>query len=144
MDSHITVTGYVGSDVAHRTVQEYTFASFRLASTPRIRRHGEWQDAATTWFSVSCARALADHVRDSLAKGDAVVVHGKLRTEQWTDSTGVEQQRIAIDALTVGHDLARGTSSWRKAERFVEGTTELGHDVGCVDDSPADEVMSVA
>ena len=55
-----------------------------MAVTPRLRRGGDWVDGETTWYTVTAWRALADHVRDSVLKGDAVIVHGRLRTETWT------------------------------------------------------------
>ena len=59
-------------------------ASFRLAHTPRVRRNGEWADAATTWITVTCFRALAENVTASIHKGQPVLVAGRLRTNVWT------------------------------------------------------------
>ncbi len=118
MDAMVWMTGYVGGDVEFRTVKdEYTFASFRLACTPRQWRGGEWVDGETTWIVVSCSRGLAENVRSSVGKGDPVVVAGKLRTDRWTDGQGGSHERLVIEALSVGHDLSRGTSVFRRASR---------------------------
>lgn len=118
MDAMVWMTGYVGGDVEFRTVkEEYTFASFRLACTPRQWRGGEWVDAETTWIVVSCSRGLAENVRSSIGKGDPVVVAGKLRTDRWTDGQGGSHERLVIEALSVGHDLSRGTSVFRRTSR---------------------------
>lgn len=112
------MTGNVGSDVDLREVRDgLVYASFRLASTPRIWRSGEWTDGPTTWLAVNCSKTLAEHVKSSVNKGDPVVVAGRLRTSRWADAQGVVQERQYIDAAVVGHDLTRGISVFRKSSR---------------------------
>lgn len=118
MDAVVWMSGYVGGDVEFRKVKdEYSFASFRLACTPRLRRNGEWVDAETTWLGVTCSRALAENVRSCIGKGDPVVVVGKLRTSRWKDDQGTAHERLGIEASVVGHDLTRGTSVFRRVNR---------------------------
>lgn len=157
MDAVIWMTGYVGSEVEYRQVREdLVFASFRLACTPRLRRGGEWSDGETTWIGVTCSRALADNVRDSIAKGDPVVVVGKLRTSRWKDDQGVSRERLMLEALAVGHDLNRGVTEFTKNVRppVEEVQVNLGEMVMATElqeeawpaeaTSPADEVAAVA
>lgn len=120
MDADVTITGNVGTAVDYRSgVEGWRFADFRLACTPRRRtREGEWVDDETTWITVSTARALADHIRTSLRTGDPVIVVGKLRTQRYRTSDGVDRERIVLEASTIGHDLSRGTSGFTKAQRF--------------------------
>ena len=120
MDAQIWMTGNVGSEVEYRQVRDdLAFANFRLACTPRMRRAGDWVDGETTWVAVSCSRSMADHVKSSISKGDPVIVVGRLRTTRWTDAQGIEQERMVIEATSIGHDLSRGTSVFRKANRPV-------------------------
>jgi single-strand DNA-binding protein len=120
MDAQIWMTGNVGSEVEYRQVRDdLAFASFRLACTPRTRKAGDWVDGETTWIAVSCSRSLAEHVKSSVGKGDPVIVVGRLRTTRWTDNQGVDQERMIIEATSIGHDLTRGTASFRKAIRPV-------------------------
>jgi single-strand DNA-binding protein len=65
----------------------------------------------TTWFSVSCWRTLADNVRDSIRKGDPVVVHGRLQMDVW-DRDGRQSVSPLVQAVYVGHDLNRGRSAF--------------------------------
>lgn len=126
MDAMVWMTGYVGGEVEYRTVkEELTFASFRLACTPRMWRGGEWVDGETTWIVVSCSRGLADNVRSSVGKGDPVVVAGKLRTDRWTDAQGGSHERMVIEAVSVGHDLSRGTSVFRRTSRGAQPVAEV-------------------
>lgn len=120
MDAVVWITGNVGSDVECRTVRdELVFASFRLASTPRMRRSGEWVDGETTWLGVTCSKALAENVRASVKKGDPVVVVGKLRTARWEDAERGAQERLTIEASAIGHDLNRGTAQFQRSTRAV-------------------------
>jgi single-strand DNA-binding protein len=120
MDAQIWMTGNVGSEVEYRQVRDdLAFASFRLACTPRTRKAGDWVDGETTWIAVSCSRSLAEHVKSSVGKGDPVIVVGRLRTTRWTDAQGVDQERMIIEATSIGHDLTRGTAAFRKAIRQV-------------------------
>ena len=127
MDAQIWMTGNVGSEVEYRQVRDdLAFASFRLACTPRTRKAGDWVDGETTWIAVSCSRSLAEHVKSSVGKGDPVIVVGRLRTTRWTDNQGVDQERMIIEATSIGHDLTRGTAAFRKAIRPVVEEVSVG------------------
>ncbi len=114
-DTHITLHGWVGADVRHRDVRGTSVATLRVGQTPRIRRNGEWADGETTWFTVTAWRTLADRVADSVNKGDAVIVHGRLSTRTWTDEKGQLVTTLEVEASYMGHDLTRGTSTFTKA-----------------------------
>ncbi|MGJ3509966.1 single-stranded DNA-binding protein [Enemella sp. A6] len=126
MEPQITITGNLGNEVDHRTVSDHlNLATFRLANTPRVMRNGNWFDQPTTWLTVQCWRQLADNVRDSLRKGDPVVVHGKLRTATWTSKEGEEREQLHIEAYSVGHDLTRGTvEGFRRNEKAAKAQAE--------------------
>lgn len=120
MDAFVNLTGNVGGDVVLKfTRNNIAYASFRMASTPRLRRNGDWTDGETTWITVVCYRGLAENVANSVGRGDPVTVVGKLRTQAWVDAQNVENERLVVEANTVGHDLNRGTSAFRRTERQV-------------------------
>jgi single-strand DNA-binding protein len=116
-DTYVTLHGWVGNEVNFRELQSTSVASFRVASTPRLKKGGEWVDGETTWYSVTTWRGLAENVRTSVKKGDAVIVHGRLRTETWQREDGEASTGLAIDASLVGHDLSRGTSAFVRTTR---------------------------
>jgi len=116
-DTFVTFQGWVGGDVVYRDTKDGNVANFRVASTPRLKRKGEWSDGDTTWYSVSAWRGLADNIRDSVKKGDAMVVHGRLRTDSWTREDGQTSNTLLVEASFVGHDLSRGTSAFLKSTR---------------------------
>jgi single-strand DNA-binding protein len=121
----VTFQGWVGNDVVFRLTDRGPVANFRVGSTPRIRRKdGEWVDGQTSWFSVSCWRGLAEHVRDSVRKGEPVLVHGRLRTDVWEREGGNTSVSYVVEATCVGHDLSRGTAVFAKAPRPERVETE--------------------
>jgi single-strand DNA-binding protein len=116
-DTYVTFHGWVGSEVTHREVNGMSVANLRVASTPRIKRKGVWMDGATTWYSVSAWRALADNVTESVKKGDAVIVHGRLRSDAWEREDGQISSTLLVEASFVGHDLCRGTSVFMRSTK---------------------------
>jgi single-strand DNA-binding protein len=124
MTDSITVTGVVGSDPRmHVTTQGLAITSFRLASTRRYfdRAKGTWEDGETNWYTVSGFRQLAQNTAVSVRKGDRVVVQGRLRLRAW-ESGEKSGTAIEIEADSIGHDLAWGTTTLTKVRR--EGATE--------------------
>jgi single-strand DNA-binding protein len=116
-DTYVTLHGWVGSDVTYRDPQGVAVANFRVASTPRLKKEGKWIDGDTTWYSVTVWRHLAVNLRESVRKGDAVVVHGRLRTDTWKRQDGALTSTLQIEASLVGHDLTRGTSLFTRTPR---------------------------
>lgn len=124
-DIAASLTGNVGTDVELAQGEGWARASFRLGSTPRHLHQGQWVDGETTWISVNCWGRLAQHVKASIAKGDPVLVQGKLRTSAWLKD-GVRQERLVVEASAIGHDLSRGRSVFERSVsrvRAADGTT---------------------
>jgi len=130
-DVTVTMFGYVGSDVEFRDGGGGADrAIFRVGSTPRFydRAQGSWRDLETVWITVKAWRALAHNVASSISKGDPVVVVGKLRAQVWLGEDGQQRRRDVLEASTVCHDLAKGTSAFRRAERLAERVEEPAND----------------
>ena len=129
-ESMITLQGWMGGDVVVREVGEATVARLRVACTPRRyqKKTDEWVDAGTQWYTVTAWRALGEHCAASLRRGDPVVVYGRLNAQVWTNSAGIEVTSFEVDAVFVGHDLNRGTSSFTRAVTTPGATT--GQDAG--------------
>ncbi|MDR1807196.1 MAG: single-stranded DNA-binding protein [Propionibacteriaceae bacterium] len=118
MDIFTTLTGNLGTEPDFRlTPGGMPAGSFRLATTPRLFKDGQWQDGDTTWVTVNCTWALAENMSRSLKKGDSVIVEGRLRTQNWTDANGLSRDRLIIDAVAIGHDLTRGTSTFTRSPK---------------------------
>ena len=116
MEAQVHITGYAGTEVENRG--NGTVSAFRLACTPRIKAKNGWSDGNTTWLEVACFRTLAQHVAQSVRKGDPVLVVGKLRTNIW-EKDGQTHERLVLEADMVGHDLNRGTSIFQRPPRVA-------------------------
>jgi single-strand DNA-binding protein len=113
----VTIQGWLGNEPVVRTASGHPVANFRVGTTPRRFHRGrqEWVDGQTQWYAVSAWRALAANCGYSLRKGDPVIVHGRLEHRTYVNSSGVEVVALEIEALSVGHDLARGVGNFRKS-----------------------------
>lgn len=118
-DTFVTLHGWLGGDVQVRQAGDAQVASFRLACTPRrySRRTEAWSNGPTQWYSVNAWRVLGENCRDSLRRGDPVVVHGRLEAQVWVNNAGVEVTSFVVEATSVGHDLNRGVSAFTKTIR---------------------------
>ncbi len=116
-ESYVTLQGWVGGPVDARDVGDTQCVSFRVGSTPRINRGGSWVDGQTSWFTVNCWRGLGQNVKESIKRGDAVVVHGRVRVDVWEREGQPNSVSWLIDATFVGHDLSKGTTTFEKTAR---------------------------
>ena len=118
-ETELTVAGRVVADPEHRTTRAgMQFTTFRLASTVRRRtREGVYVDGPTSFYNVSAFRSLGINTHETLRKGDPVVVHGRLTINDWQRSDESWGSSADIEAISLGHDLTYGTTSYTKANR---------------------------
>lgn len=116
-ETYVTLQGWVGNEVDVRDVGDTQCVSFRVGSTPRYLKGGAWHDGQTSWYTVNCWRGLGRNVAESIRKGDAVVVHGRVRVDVWEREEQPPSVSWIVEATFVGHDLNRGTSFFVKAAR---------------------------
>lgn len=112
MDVNVTLAGFVGTTPKLFTSQNGTpFTSFRVASTKRYldKTSNSWVDGKTIWFTVKAWRQPATNIAESLRKGDAVVVNGRLAVDEWTAADGPRTD-LVVEATALGPDLTRGTA----------------------------------
>ncbi|MCA6096459.1 single-stranded DNA-binding protein [Streptomyces sp. SCA3-4] len=112
----VTVVGNVATPPDFREAANGAAVSrFRLAATVRRwdRERAEWTDAYTSFYTVWAWRALAANVVGSVTVGEPLIVQGKLRIQE-QEREGKRWLSADIDALSIGHDLARGTSAFRR------------------------------
>jgi single-strand DNA-binding protein len=91
--------------------------NLRVAVTQRLQQDGEWRDGETSFFKVNVWRGQAEHLADSLAKGDRVMVTGRLRQRTWETPEGEKRSVAEIEADEVGASLKFATA---KVERASE------------------------
>lgn len=113
--NEITITGNLVNSPVLRMVRTQAVAKFRLAHNHSYRdaSTGDWIDGGTTYIDVSCWRSLAENVCESIGKGSAVIVTGRLKSrdvEYTVDGREERRTFFEIEAKAVGPDLSRGAT----------------------------------
>jgi single-strand DNA-binding protein len=97
-DTHVTITGNLTADPELRfTNNGAAVANFRIAVTTRVRDGNTWRDGDTSYFRVNAWRQLAQHVTDSLSKGDRAVVIGRLKSRSWETPEGEQRSVVEVE-----------------------------------------------
>ncbi|WP_432558378.1 single-stranded DNA-binding protein [Granulicoccus sp. GXG6511] len=118
MEPIVTISGRLGTNVDFSKKDGgLEAASFRMATSRRLFKDGQWSDGPTSWVTVKCFREFATNVSMSLRKGHPVVVTGRLEVEEWVSDQGVQRQTTVIYAHAIGHDLKFCVSTHHRLER---------------------------
>jgi single-strand DNA-binding protein len=84
---------------------------------PRIKDGDRWRDGDTSFYRITAWRQLAEHVGDSLAKGDRVIVTGQLRMRAWETPEGDKRQVVEVTAEEAGPSLRWATAKPERASK---------------------------
>ncbi|THA28840.1 single-stranded DNA-binding protein [Streptomyces sp. A1277] len=124
----VTLVGNAATAVEFRETATGGMARFRFAVTPRRwdRAKELWADGHTSFYTVWAWRALAMNLSGSVAVGEPLVVHGRLKVRE-EEKDGQRRTFVDIEAVAVGHDLTRGTAAFRRVVRGEPAlTTRFG------------------
>jgi single-strand DNA-binding protein len=86
--------------------------------TARVRDGETWRDGDTSFFRINVWRQLAEHVADSLSKGDRAVVIGRLKSRSWETPEGERRSVVEVEADEVAPSLRWAIA---KPERVTNG-----------------------
>jgi single-strand DNA-binding protein len=127
-DTVIAVVGNVLTMPEWRRLERTSalVANFKVASTSRRfdRTNNRWIDGDSLRVRVTCWRRLAEGVVASVKVGDPVIVTGRLYTREWSTENGERRTSYELEAVSVGHDLARGIGSFKRGRHSVS-TSEV-------------------
>lgn len=105
----ITVVGNVVAEPELRfTPAGAAVANFRIASTPRTfdKASNEWKDGESVFLTVNAWRKLAEDCAETIAKGQKVIVTGRVKQRSWDDkTTGQKRTVVEVDAEEIGVTL---------------------------------------
>lgn len=120
----VTLVGNAATGVEFRETTSGGMARFRFAVTPRRwdREKQLWADGHTSFYTVWAWRTLASNLTGSVAVGEPLVVHGRLKVRE-EEREGQRRTFVDIEAVAVGHDLTRGTSAFRRVAKGDPGLT---------------------
>jgi single-strand DNA-binding protein len=121
-DNHTTIVGNLVDDPELRFTNTGTaVANMRVAVTQRVHQDGQWRDGETSFFRVNVWRGQAEHLADSLGKGDRVMVTGRLRQRSWGDAGGERRSVTELEADEVGASLKWATAKVERAQARGNG-----------------------
>ncbi len=124
-DNTITIIGNLTRDPELRfTNNGVARATLGIAVNHRFnnRATNEWEERPS-FFNAVCWRDLAQNVSDSLARGNRVVVTGRLEQRSWETQDGEKRSIIEIIADEVAPSLRWATA---KIERTQSGGGQGG------------------
>lgn len=145
-----TVRGTVITDPRTRRVGDDQVFSFRVASNTRYldRQSGEWKTGGTLYFSANCWGRLAQRAATVFCKGDGVIVHGRLLTNEY-EKDGHLMRDLEMRVTALGPDLSRMDVTVKRAEpdsvegglQGMEATDEHAMEIGShdLDEAGADQ-----
>jgi single-strand DNA-binding protein len=131
-ETMVCAVGNVATQPVYRELASGASARFRLAVTARYwdREKSTWTDGHTNFFTVWAKRQLATNTTASLNVGDPVVVQGRLKVRTEVREGQQSWTSADIDAVAIGHDLARGTSAFRRTKQGEPVTADVGAEAG--------------
>ncbi len=128
-DTLITVVGNLTADPELRfTPSGAAVANFTVASTPRTfdRNSNEWKDGEALFLRCSVWRQAAENVAESLHRGTAVIVQGRLKQRSYETKEGEKRTVYELDVEEVGPSLKFATAKVTKASRGGGGSGGYG------------------
>ena len=133
-ETTVTLIGNLTADPELRFTSTGTaVANFTVATTPRTfdRQSGEWKDAEALFMRCTLWRQPAEHLAESLRRGDRVIVVGRLRQRSFETRDGDKRTVIECDTTEVGASLqfrqAKLTAPARTGTS-ASGDSQLGDD----------------
>jgi single-strand DNA-binding protein len=84
--------------------------------------------ALTSFFRVNVRRGQAEHLADSLSKGDRVMVTGRLRQRSWETPEGDKRSVTELEAEEVGASLKWATAKVERTSQRGNGDRHQGRE----------------
>ena len=98
MSNHITIHGKLGQEPELKyTGSQMAIATFTVADT-----YGKDDKKKTTWHNVTAFGSLAENFAATCAKGETVIVTGRLEQEEFTKKDGTKGKSLKLIADEVG------------------------------------------
>ena len=123
-DTPITIVGNLVADPELRfTSSGQPVATFRVASTPRIRdaATNEWKDGDSLFLTCNVWRQAAENVAESLQRGMRVIVSGRLRQRNYETKEGEKRTVYEVEVDDVGPSLRNASAKVTRAQRSGGG-----------------------
>jgi single-strand DNA-binding protein len=131
----VTFAGNLTADPELRfTTAGKAIAKLRVAvQARRPKADGSgWEDGTTTFHTVTVWGSPAEHVAESLTRGDRVVVIGRLEQRSYQTDAGEQRTTWDVTAEEIGASLRYATTRPTKASRAGGGQEVEGEPAGAL------------
>jgi single-strand DNA-binding protein len=123
--------GIVSDPEIRFTTKGTAWAKVRGVSKDRTRdAAGNWTDSDPTFIDIVVFGKPAEHLTESVVKGDSILVTGKLAQKEWEDKEGNKQTNYQITAESIGVSLRWGPAKTGKASASVPSMSSIKESLG--------------
>ena len=121
----VILIGNLGRDPEIRSSQNGGKVATLNIATTEFRKDSKTGTSAeqTEWHRISIFGKLADVAEQYLKKGSSVFIEGRIRTNKWTDKTGVE--RYGVEVICESMQMLGGRSQSTQYES-ADATSSIG------------------
>lgn len=117
LSNEMTIVGNITRDPELRYTAGGTgVASFGMACNRRYMQNNEWKEEVS-FFNITAWGELGENVAASLAKGNRVLVNGRMDQNKYTNREGIEVTTFQLTAEAVGAELRFATCEVSRTER---------------------------
>lgn len=97
--------------------------NFSIANTPKYFKDGEWRNHETMFLKCTAFGKMAQHIANSLSKGNRVVGIGNMRDRTW-ESNGEKKRVTEIVVEDIGPSLLFNDVSVHNANQNSSGSAK--------------------
>ncbi|WP_428115874.1 single-stranded DNA-binding protein [Candidatus Poriferisodalis sp.] len=129
-DNTITVVGNLTRDPELRFTQAGRARAVLGVAVNRRwmnRQTNDWEEQVS-FFNVVCWAELAENVSESLAKGNRVVISGRLEQRTWETTDGEQRNVVEIVADEIAPSLRWATAEITRTPRGPAAEAGVGRD----------------
>jgi single-strand DNA-binding protein len=120
MSTTITAEGNLTTDPELRFTKTtgQAVCTIRLAVSSRRKNiDGEYEDTPAAFYEATAWGQLAEHLADTVHRGDRLLVHGTTHDEEWTDREGGTRIKHVLQVSAAGVSLRYATATVQRTTK---------------------------
>ena len=126
MSNQITIRGRLADDFLLRFSPSGTaWATTSVVSARAVKKGDQWEEKDTTFLPVKVFGKQAEQIAESLRKGDAVTIVGRMVQENWETDGGDKRSRLVVMcdevAATIRHHQVKVQRMTREQATTTSG-----------------------
>ena len=127
MSTTITTEGNLTTDPELRFTKAtgQAVCTIRLAVSSRRKNiDGEYEDTPAVFYEATVWGQLAEHLADTVHRGDRLLVNGTTHDEEWTDRDGRTRVKHVLQVQAIGASLRYATTRITRAGKADQAEVE--------------------